>query len=98
VNNFVLRYVIEYHGFKNTVGGFVLSLLLATGLIFIPHIPMVSKRWINLVNVGGWYDFEAPNFLPPRIWVASLMLMGGTLLISGLVWLLRREKSTVRSA
>ncbi len=92
---FAIRYAVKHFDTTSTLGGLVVSVLLASGLIFIPHIPNISQRWISFVGEGGWYDLKTPGLLPPRIWVASLMLLGGILCFAGLIWLLRRNKSTV---
>jgi lysylphosphatidylglycerol synthetase-like protein (DUF2156 family) len=95
---FALRYSVKYFGVKSSLFGLSISLAVATALIFVPHVPVLpSKRFVDFFHYSGEYWYQLPHLVPLRIWVASLIVMGGTLCCAGLLWLLRREKSTVQS-
>ncbi len=93
---FTFRYAVKYLGFRHTAWGFFVSLVIAAGSIFIPRIVPVAQRFLVFAGEGGWYHFKAPYLYALRVWVGSLILMGGTLLGAGLLWFFGRQNRTVR--
>ena len=94
----ILRYAVKFFGKKNSLAGFLTAIVVGTLVMFVPRIPSLPpKAFVDFVNYSGWYRYHLNHLVPLRIWAASLFLMGGALMFTGFIWLLRREKGTVHS-
>ena len=94
----VLRYCVRYFGVNNSLIALLVAVAAATVVIFLPYIPPVPlKRGVDFVQYSGWYRYRVPHLIPLRIWAASLLFVGMTVVVAGIGSLLRRERSTVQA-
>ena len=95
----ILRYCVKYFGAKNSSIGLVIAVAAATMVIVLPSLPQLPlKRGVDFVNFSGWYTYRVPHLIPLRMWAASLIFLGVTVVLTALTWALRRQGNARQTA